>query len=81
MDYAVRLRMMRARCNMTQRELSARTGVERSIISRLETGEIMPSPDMDANIRATLGWNASVDAALDALFEALTEDTVERSAA
>lgn len=71
MEYADRLRMMRARMNMSQRELSDETQVERSILSRLETGDILPSPDMDRRIRAALGWTPQVDAALDALAEAL----------
>ena len=62
-----RLRTMRTRANLSQRDLEERTGINFRDISKIEQGVFLPTPDIERRIRDALNWTPEVDAALDAL--------------
>lgn len=67
MDFAERLRVMRAWRGMSQERLAESSGVSRVYISYLESGRATPTANDEAALRAALGWDETVDAALEAL--------------
>ena len=61
MEFAAKLRAMRAIQNMTQAELSRESGVSQQEISMLEKGTVLPVQDTEEKIRDSLGWSGEVD--------------------
>lgn len=77
MDYALRLKVLRAARGMSQASLAEISEISNFDLSKIETGKMLPSPDWEARIRAALGWTPAVDSALDALAAALAETEAE----
>jgi transcriptional regulator with XRE-family HTH domain len=67
MDFASKLRLMRALRGLSQRELSELAGVPEYTIPWIETGRMLPTPQYEAQIRTALEWDADTDAALELL--------------
>jgi DNA-binding XRE family transcriptional regulator len=63
MDFASKMRMMRAARGMTQRELAERADVSEYTIPWIENGRLLPSPEIEARIKAALDWPANADEA------------------
>ena len=51
----------RLACNMTQKELAEKTGIQQSNISRIENGSASPTIDTLARIAAGLGKQLKID--------------------
>lgn len=51
------LRTLRENLGLTQEKLAETVGVERSLISKFETGSARPSPDTAKAIAQVLGFN------------------------
>ncbi len=64
MDFGNRLRLMRAYRKVTQTELEQRTGIDQTVLSRLESGEVLPNPATRKRICDALGWDEQTDKAL-----------------
>ena len=63
--FADRLRMMRARAGLSQRELEERTGINFRDISKIEQGVFLPTPELERRLRRALDWTSELDRALD----------------
>jgi len=57
------LRLMRAWRAMTQAELENATGIDAAIISKIEGGYVLPTPEIEAAIREALAWPDNADEA------------------
>ena len=73
MDFGTKVRVMRVVRNMTQRDLAQVSGVENTDLSRVETGKMLPSPEMERRIRLALRWPMDAEKA----FLLLEEGEVE----
>ena len=51
----------RLACNMTQKELAEKTGIQQSNLSRIESGASSPTVDMLARIAAVLGKKLKIE--------------------
>ena len=71
MDYAQKVRVLRAVRGLSQIDLGEITGMANFDLSKIETGKMLPSESGDRAIRLGLGWTPAVDAALDALEAAM----------
>ena len=66
-EFAVEYEAMRAvidarlACNMTQKELAEKTGIQQSNLSRVESGASSPTVDMLARIAAGLGKKLKIE--------------------
>ena len=69
MDTGTRLKLVRERNNLSQRELARRSGLTNSTISQIEHGRYKPYPVQLARLASALGWAGKP--------EALLEDTAE----
>jgi len=58
------IRVLRARGDLTQQELSEQTGISRAYISLLESNQVIPSDDWLHRIKDALGWDTEADCAL-----------------
>lgn len=67
MDFGRNLKTMRTIRNLTQAELAELAFTSRPLISLIETGEILPSPDLKARLRKVLDWTEREDEALNLL--------------
>lgn len=69
MDFGQRLKIMRLACGLTQGDVAAilGDGTDRMILSRIESGRLLPSEDLERKLRVALAWGAEQDAALDVL--------------
>lgn len=63
MDFAQNLRTMRAARNLTQAELAEMAMTSRVFISHLESGKLLPGPDLVARLRKALNWTELEDEA------------------
>lgn len=63
MDFATQLRVMRLVRGLSQVDLSERTGIASSYISFIETGKMIPTPEMETAIKSALRWPANADQA------------------
>jgi len=63
MDYGRQLTVMRAVRGMSQLELARVTGIPNYLISRMETGVVLPAPETDSRIHQALRWPARAEAA------------------
>jgi transcriptional regulator with XRE-family HTH domain len=70
MDFATKMRAMRAMRDLSQRELAALTGIPNTYLSDLESGKTLPNPDWERRIRQALGWTPQADTAFTLLAEA-----------
>ena len=57
------MRALRTMNNLSQAELAGRIGLTQAMVSRLETGLILPGPEYEAKIRAALRWDEEAEAA------------------
>jgi len=56
MDFGEKLLTVRKVQRVTQQELARRSGVLQSIISGIETGKILATPDTEAALKSALDW-------------------------
>jgi len=70
-EFGPALRVLRAARGMSQMETASAARIDAKFISHIETGKMLPSEAWEQRLRAALGWTPEVDAALDALAEAL----------
>lgn len=79
MEFAEKVRVLRALRGISQSDLAEITGIPGTYLSNIETGKVLPSESWDRCIRLGLGWTPAVDAALDALEAAMAvpEDAAE----
>lgn len=74
MNYACKVKVLRTMRGWSQGDLALACGIANFDLSKIETGKVLPSEAWDQRIRAALGWTPAVDAALDALAEALAAE-------
>ena len=67
MDFAQNLRTMRATRNLTQAELADMAMTSRVFISHLESGKLLPGPDLEKRLRKALNWTELEDEAFEIL--------------
>lgn len=68
MDFGQRLKIMRLARNLTQGDVAGVLGEsDRMIISRVESGRLLPSECLERKLRIALAWGAEQDAALDVI--------------
>jgi len=75
MGFGARMRLMRAYRKVSQEELGQRTDIIQPVLSRLESGQVLPSDTTRKQIRAVLQWGEAADRALDMLELAATPPT------
>jgi len=63
MDIGRQITVMRAVRGMSQKEMARVTGIPNYLISRMETGLVLPAPETDSRIREALRWPAQADEA------------------
>ncbi len=63
MDYGTRIRVMRAARNMSQLDLAEAAGIVNRDLSYIETGRMLPSPEMETAIKSALRWPANAEVA------------------
>jgi len=63
MDFGSRLRTMRAVRNLTQIELADVAMTTQFFISAIESGKMLPSPDLEVRLRKALNWTELEDEA------------------
>ena len=56
MDFAKKLKLLRAAQGLTQQELAERTGIPQVSISHFETGKVIPTGDWLVAIQRELHW-------------------------
>ena len=76
MDFAQKLRMMRAYRGMTQQTLAEVAHIKGPLISSMETGKVLPGPEMTKVIRAALGWPQEANDMLTRLGQVLDREAV-----
>jgi len=54
------LKAIRAWRELEQRELADLVGVARPLLSRIETGVVLPGPDLEKRIKEALGWDEAL---------------------
>lgn len=73
MDFGTKVRVMRAVRQMTQGDLARASAIANFDLSRVETGKMLPSPQMERRIRLALRWPERAEEA----FAILEEGEVE----
>jgi len=63
MDFAHNLKTMRTIRKLTQAELAEAAMTAQAFISHMETGKMLPSPDLEARLRKALDWGDLEDEA------------------
>ncbi len=63
MDFSRAVQVMRTVRAMTQNDLAAAAGINRSIIWQIESGLVIPGPELEQTIKAALRWPARADEA------------------
>ena len=63
MTFAWKLRIMRAYRKVTQGQLAALVGTAGYAILWIENGRLLPTPDIEARIKAALDWPENADEA------------------
>lgn len=66
-NFGKRLKTLRVARGLLQKELAALTRIPDVIISRMETGKVLPGPEWERKLRDTLGWDDLVDKAFEIL--------------
>lgn len=69
MNFATKLRAMRALRDMSQQELAEVLEIDRRQISMLESGVMLPSPQLERQIRGALHWPEEAERAFEILAE------------
>lgn len=69
MNFAAKLRTMRALRDMSQQELAELLEIDRRQVSMLESGIMLPSPELEQEIREALAWPESAERAFEILAE------------
>ena len=67
MDFAENLKMMRTQRNLTQAELADMAFTSQAFVSHIETGKMLPTPDLIARLRKALNWGPIEDKAFELL--------------
>ena len=67
MSFGNDLRTLRAARNLTQAQLAEKALTSRVFISYLETGKLLPSPDLKRRLREALRWGIYEDRAFEIL--------------
>ena len=65
MDFAQNLRTMRTIRKLTQEQLADKAMTSQAFISHLETGKMLPTPDLEARLRKALDWGELEDRAFE----------------
>lgn len=73
MDFGNRLRLMRAYRKVTQTDLEERTGIDQTVLSRIEAGAVLPNATLRKAICEALGWDEQTEKGLD-MIEAVASD-------
>lgn len=63
MNFAERLRTMRAARDLTQEALAEAAMTSATFISHLETGKMLPTPELERRLREALRWGEDEDKA------------------
>ena len=63
MDYGRQITVMRAVRGLSQKELARLTGIPNYLISRMETGLVLPTQDWREKLETVLRWPANADQA------------------
>lgn len=69
MEFGTKVRMMRTARNMSQLDLAEASGISNRDLSYIETGRMLPTPEMEATLRRILTWSSREDEALNVLAE------------
>ena len=67
MSFGEDLRTLRATRGLTQRQLAEKAVTSRVFISYLETGLMLPTPDLEKRLRKALNWTELEDQAFKIL--------------
>ncbi len=67
MKFGEALRTLRGTRNLTQAQLAAKALTSRVFISYLETGLLLPTPDLEKRLRDALNWTELEDQAFKIL--------------
>ena len=67
MDFAHKLRTMRAARNLTQVRLGELAMTSQWLISYIEVGQMLPSPDLEKRLRKALDWTELEDRVFEIL--------------
>lgn len=67
MSFGEALRTLRGARNLTQAQLAEKALTARVFISYLETGRLLPTPDLEKRLRKALNWTALEDEAFKIL--------------
>jgi transcriptional regulator with XRE-family HTH domain len=63
MDVGTQIRIMRAARGISQQELASASGVPSYTLSLVETGKVVPTPEMESAIKRALRWPAEAEVA------------------
>ena len=77
MDYATRVRTLRAVRGLSQSQLSGMTGISRPYLTAIQQDKVLPNSDWRARIDQALGTTTDIEQALDALWAAARETCPE----
>jgi transcriptional regulator with XRE-family HTH domain len=69
MEFSTRVRVMRTARGMSQLDLADAVKVSNRDLSYIETGKMLPTPEIEAAIRQVLRWGPREDEALNVLAE------------
>lgn len=61
MEIARAIQVMRTVRGLTQAELAAAAGLNRVIIWQIESGQVLPGPEVEASIKRALRWPDDAD--------------------
>ena len=67
MDFGTKMRIVRALRNMSQVELSAKSGVAMAFISRAERGKHLLKQEAQFQVRMALSWPETADQVIENL--------------
>lgn len=67
MSFAEDLKTMRTIRNLTQAELADKALTSQAFVSHIETGKMLPTPDLVARLRKALDWTELEDEAFKIL--------------
>jgi len=63
LSFAAKLRLLRAMRGVSQQELADKVQMPIYAMSNLESGKLLPGPNLEARIKAALGWPENADEA------------------
>ena len=67
MDFAQNLKTMRTVRKLTQEQLADKAMTSPAFISHLETGKMLPTPDLEKRLKEALGWGELEEKAFEIL--------------